>query len=714
MQARSICRSKGFFFSLFILFFSLKGFFLSYKLQAHPFSSPFTLYIKDPKYKDKVISTDQGGVMTSSGFRLQALKLTYIHKTEHHQPIHKVIAEGQLLLKKGKRFYTGKQLEYDLITKTGTLYHGICANNIWFAGGEKITLLPNQNFHISKAFITTSDMVKPNWKIQSRDVNIHQDNLFKAKNVTFRIFDTPLFWLPFFKSHFKPLKDNLIRYELNWNIGLVPVLSMHYHIYSWQFSDLFFRLKLRPSKGIGSALESSYYAPQKRTKFLTKSYIDHDTFVRDSNSNKAAFHYRLQGLFESNNFDKTTTTYLSYDKLSDRNMQSNFKQDNFEVSSIKETILKLRTSNEWMISGLNAKPRINNFQGIKQELPKIFFTPHPFILGNTGIISQNRFKLSFLDYVAAKDLKRETFDFHSFRFQGRSEWYRPLRYQAISLTPSIGFNGIFYNNSRKNRPVSQLFFFSSAYLNLKLFHFYRHFSHFIEPYLDYIGITHPTLSADTPYIFDIEDGYHRLYQFRSGIKNIFYFNSYSLFLQNCLIDLYLYHFLKETPFKKVFPKAYGCFEWNLPTLSFKSKIGWNLEKNLLDFIHMGFAWTINKNIALITQFRHRSRFDWRRNDPENFIMEVTRDISQLLTSPLSDQRNTFFTRLQFKFTPYHIARIESHIGWGRSQEPYYHAIKCDLITLINSCWKLRVTYTYSPSPRNRNWDFKCGLELVKK
>ena len=720
---------RSFFLSLFIASFFLYDFFLSHPLQAQS-SPPFTFHVKDPEYKDQVVSTEHGGILTSCDFYLQALKLSYINKTENHQPIHKVIAEDQILIKKGKHFYTGKRLEYDLITKTGILYQGICASDIWFAGGEIITLLPDQNFHISKAFITTSDQEKPNWKIQSKSVILTQENLLSAKNVTFRIFDTPLFWLPWLKSPFKPLKKSLIRYQVDLDQGIIPKISMRYHIYSWKFSDLFFRLNIRPSKGIGAALESSYYSPKKNTKFLTKSYLDHDTFYRDSEPNRASFHYRLQGLFESKSLDKKTITYLSYDKISDKNMQDNFKQDNFEVSSIKETLFKIRTFNDWMISGLNARPRINNFQSIKQELPKIFWASYPFILGKTGIISQNRFNLSFLDYVYAKDLKQTSFDFRSFRFEGRTEWYRSLKYRGISLTPSLGFNGIFYNNSRKNRPVSQLFFFSSADLNFKLHRSYFHFSHFIEPYLDYRGITRPTLSSDTPYIFDINDGFHRLYQFRLGMKHLFYFYSSPCFLQNCLIDLYLYHFLKETPFKKVIPKAYGRFEWNLPTLSFKSKIGWNIEKNLLDFIHMGFAWTLNKNVAFHTQFRHRSRFSWRRNDPENFIMEVTRDISQLLRSSLSDKRNTFFTRLQFKFAPRYIARIESHIGWGRTHEPFYHQIKCDLITLIDTCWKLRLTFKYSPSPRgkkdhaffnrlrtNSHWNnsqFSWEFSLVKK
>ncbi|MCB1084156.1 MAG: hypothetical protein KDK61_07580, partial [Simkania sp.] len=83
-------------------------------------------------------------------------------------------------------------------------------------------------------------------------------------------------------------------------------------------------------------------------------------------------------------------------------------------------------------------------------------------------------------------------------------------------------------------------------------------------------------------------------------------------------------------------------------------------------------------------------------------------------SPLSDGRNTLLTRLQMKLAPQWIARLESHIGWGRGGEPNYNEAKVELITMISTSWRLRLIFMHSPAPHKKNDRFTFGLSLVKK
>lgn len=674
----------------------------------------FTVNLKDPEYKDGVISTDQGGVITSPELRIQARHIIYINKMEKGKPVHQVIAEGDLMLDNGGRIYVGRRLEYDFITKTGIVYEGVTAVDLWFLGGEKIRLNPDRGFYLYNAFITTSESQNADWKIQSRELEINRKSLLAAKNVTFRFFDTPIFWLPAFKSNLKSIAEAPVRYRVEWDKGLWPKFSMRYRVYSWENLDLFFRLNVRPSRGAGAALESDYRSPSKRTKFQTKSYVDHDAFYRDTNPDQSRFHFRLQGLYQTHSPDEHSQVYLTYDKLSDRNMQSDFKSRDFEVSTIKETILKIRHEEDWMILGVNARPRINSFQGLKQELPASFWTPHPFTWGKTGIISENRFKLSYLDYVSAKDIESSVPDFHSMRLCTHNELYRPFTYKGWSFTPLIGLKGIFYNKTRRGGSAFQGVLNYEAFLDLTLRKHYPTYQHVLKPYIHYKGLTHPTLSPDTPYIFSLYDGYNRLYQLRSGVRNLFYSKKYPLFEPNFIADVYLYAFFADRTFKKTIPKIHGNLTWNFPSVAITSRIGWNMEEAVFDFTNVGLAWTINENFAFKTEFRHRSRFEWRHNDPENYIMEVTRGIPELLRSPLSDGRNTLLTRLQLKIAPQWTARVESHIGWGRGGEPNYNEVKVELITLISTSWKLRLNFIHSPAPHKKNDRFTFAFSLVKK
>lgn len=674
----------------------------------------FIVNLKDPVYKDGVISTDQGGVISSPDLRIQAKHIVYINKVEKEGPVHQVIAEGDLMLDSGGRTYVGRRLEYDFVTKTGIVYEGATAVDLWFLGGEKIRLNPDRSFYLYNAFVTTSESKNSSWKIQSRELEINKKNLLAAKNVTFRFQGIPIFWLPSFTSNLKSLTEAPVRYKVEWDKGLFPKLSMRYRIYSWENLDLYCRLNIRSSKGVGGAIESNYLSSNKRTKFQTKSYMDHDTFYRDTNPDEARFHYRLQGLYQSHSEDNRSQLYLTYDKLSDRNMQSDFKTDDFEVSTVKQTILKIRNQQDWMILGINARPRINSFQGFKQELPESFWTPHPFTLGNSGVISKNCLKASYLDYVSAEDIESSVPDFHSARLETHNELYRPFSYKGLSFTPLVGFTGIFYNRSREDHALYQAVLNYEVFLDLTLKKQTDTLRHVMQPYIHYKGLTFPTASPDSPYIFDIQDGFNRLYQLRSGVRNLFYLKKYPLFEPNFIADIYLYSFFADKTFQRTIPKVHGLFTWNFPSASLTSHIGWNAEEQVFDFTNVGLAWTINENFAFTTEFRHRSRFDWRRDNPDNYIMEITRGIPELLRSPLSDGRNTLLTRLQVKIAPQWTARIESHIGWGRGDDPNYNEIRVELNTLISTSWKLRLVFSHSPAPHKKNDRFSFGFSLVKK
>lgn len=676
---------------------------------------PLTVNLKNPEYKNGTISTHFGGVVSSPHLRVQAKHIIYTNKVEKGEMVHQLFAEGDLMLEHSGNTYVGRRLEYDFISKTGIVYEGATSIGLWFLGGEKICLNRDRSFYLYNAFITTSESQTSDWKIQARDMKIDRENVLSTKNVTFRFYDTPIFWLPSFKSHLKPLSESPVRYRVEWDKGLFPKFSMRYCIHSWEFLDLFFRLNIRPSRGGGGAFESNYLSPNKQTKCQTRSYVDYDAFYRDTNPDRSRFHFRLQGLYTALSKDRHSQMYLSYDKLSDRNMQSDFKYPDFEVSTIKETILKIRNEQDWMILGINARPRINSFQGFKQELPASFWTPHPFILGNTGIISENRLKVSYLDYVLAKDLKSAVPDFHSARLETHVELYRPFIYKGLNVTPLIGLTGIFYNKSQNGgESIGQIALKDELFLNLTLRRHYLSFCHIIEPYIHYKGLTQPTVSPDTPYIFGIDDGLNRLCQLQSGIRHLFYLKKYPLFEPNFIVDFYLYAFFLDDTFKKTIPKICGTVTWNFPSISLTSRIGWNVEKQLLDFANVALAWTVNQNIAFKTELRHRSRFHWRHCNPENYIMEITRSIPHLLDSPLSDRRETLLNRFEIKMAPRWRVRLESHIGWGRLDEPHYHEIKLELITLISTGWKLRLNFIHSPAPHKKNDRFTFSFFISKK
>ncbi len=654
-------------------------------------ASEFVVDLKDPEYMDGMISTTQGGVITAPKLRIQARKIKYANTIIDKKNVHRVDAEGDLMVEWNDKVFVGEKLEYDFITRTGVIYQGKTAVGLWYIGGEKIILEEDQTYHISHAFVTTSENVDREWEIHARKFKYLPKNLLQAEDVSFRFANIPIFYLPYLKSELKQVTDTPVRYSLIWRAGQDPKLSMRYRVYSSEIFDLFTRIDLRTKRGFGGAVETDFHHPNQRSRFLTKNYLAHDTFYNDTDTNQKRTRYRLQGKYQDHAKNNKTSVKLIYDKISDKNMPGNFTSDNFELNTAKRTEFTLRHREENSKLGLYVRPRINSFQGFKQELPTFSFSLRPFQVGQTGIYAENRMRVSYLDYSYADGMQRFISDFHAARLETHHDIYRPIHLGFMDITPSGGFIGIFYNNNPENSPKGQAVFSYGLDVRTPLYKPYKGFSHYFEPYTSFKGLSSPTASISDHFIFDLSDGLNRINQLKVGVQQRFYFKDSPLFCPNIYLDLYAYSFFGTATLNKAIPKLGLNFNWDLSTLSFTSLFGWNFENQVLDVADLHLKWTISADAALSFQYRHRSRFYWRKDDRDNFILDVSRKIPELLDSPLSDERNTFLTRLQFKLAPDWVLRLESHQGWGRAKEPSYHEGRLNLLTMISSGWRMELS-----------------------
>ncbi|HEU64537.1 MAG TPA: hypothetical protein ENH96_04010, partial [Chlamydiae bacterium] len=80
--------------------------------------------LRNPSYKDGILTTHEGGVIKGEDIRIQARTIQYIKKYENGNFIHKIEAEKDLLIQYKGRVYVGEELEYDFTTKKGVVYEG--------------------------------------------------------------------------------------------------------------------------------------------------------------------------------------------------------------------------------------------------------------------------------------------------------------------------------------------------------------------------------------------------------------------------------------------------------------------------------------------------------------------------------------------------------------------------------------------------------------
>jgi len=671
------------------------------------FADDFIINLRDPEYRDGVITTSEGGVITSPELRIQAKQITYINKSNCHT----VEAEGDLMIDNGKRVFVGKRLEYNFIDKTGIVYDGRTKIDIWFIGGETIELGPDRTFYIHKAFVTTSESVDRDFELAARKITITPDSMLQADKVTFRVGNTPIFYLPSYKSRLKKVEDPPVRYSVKWQKGMNPKFSMRYRVYSWEHADLFWRLDYRLKEGPGTALEAQYTSDDGRHNFKTQNYLAHDVFIRDDHPKELRTRFRVQGLYDALSKNKKTTFKMRWDKFSDKNMPENFKTEDFELNTAKRTELIFRHYEDRFITGINGRPRVNSFQGFKQELPTAQVNLHPVPVGTTGIIAENSFKVAYLDYVSADSIKPLLPGFSSARIQTTNKVYRPIIRDGLSITPQVGLTAIGYNDSPRNNDVAQAVFNYELDAKLRLGRSFSTFRHFFTSYGHFFGLSSPTTKVDNYYVFGIYDGYNRINTVRLGLRNDFYIKETPLFSPNFSADLFAFAFLGGNRFSKTIPKAYLDLVWNFPSVSYTANLGWNIEKQSLDKANFIALWTFNQDAAIYGEFRHRGKYNWRKNQYYNYILDVTRSIDSLINTSLSDNRNTVLTRLELKLAPQWTAQLEGHFGWGRTKVKYssYTSFRLHLITMIATSWRVKLSIGRTP----RGVEFSYLFDLIR-
>lgn len=672
-----------------------------------PYAKELTIDLKDPTYKHGVLYTFKGGVIKNKDIRIQARSIQYFHRKENGIWVHRIEAEGDLMVQYKGRVYVGSELTFDFNTKTGVVYDGRTFIPPFYIGGDRILLEKEGAYKVENAYLTACENKKSSWEIRAKKVKVVRKEMLKAKQVRFRLFKFPTFWLPSFKLNLKKFPKPIVRYNLTWDKGAGPRFAMRYQVYSWKDFAFFLRGEYRLRKGFGGALETEYLPEHGRTKFITKNYLASDVLPTDPIKRRR---YRVQGELRSRSKSSNSSIDLTWDKYSDVLMPGDFKSTDFEINTAKKTQLYAYHKQDDFIAYLRARPKVNSFNSVKQELPVIFGHMKPILLSKTNFLTDNWTKAGFLKQDFSDDLSIHLAGFQAVRLQSDHNLYYALHKGPFSFTPNVGVVAIYYSDSPDEQGIA---FGMIRYGGLASFEMFRKFSrhkHIIRPYFNFYGLSKPTTNVDDHFIFSIQDGYNRLNQLTVGIKNLLYSFVRKKGIPTVGIDLYAHAFLGPTTFSYLIPKLYLDFEWNLPSLSIYSYSAWNLQHNRLDYSNLRFKWTISEDAALSTEVRYRSKFDWRKADHTNFILDVTRSQSELLSSPISDRRLTLLTRAFFRLTPFWTLHLQSHHGWSRIDEGPYNEWKIDLFRLLSAFWKARITYQHT----QRDDRVTFGFELLKK
>jgi hypothetical protein len=661
-------------------------------LEQH-LTDDITVDLRNPLYSEGVLSTDQGGVITTSQIRIQALHLRYTRQSTQEEVRWTLEAEGELMVDFGEYVFVGDKLFYDFQKKEGVIYNGRTIVEPWHFGGERLELRSDGSYLIYNGYVTTSENAQPDWGLYSSAIEIKPDNNLQAQHVHVKLFNYELLCIPSLRANLNSIFDNPISYRFRWSGKQGPRFGFTYEIFSWRNWKTFIRFDYRLTRGPGGGIETRYRSMDHRTEFRSINYLAKDSSILHPHE-KAR--YRFEGIFKKRMHDDKTEILFSYDRISDRNMPSTYYDREFDFDTAEKTQFLIRRREERWITQFYTRVRVNSFQTVKQELPTLDINFKPYAFPRVGLIAEQWASASYLNFKYSNYLPCVK-DYSSTRLEYRPTLYRPFRFgRFFTATPTMGAVTILYGDSPQRDAQWVALGTGGLDIQTQLYRQYRSFKHLIEPYAGYHYYSSPTSSSHRHYIFDIEDGWNRLNTLSFGVRNIFFVKDALLDTTRLFtFDLYTYAFFHTDKINQTIPKIYGRFTLPVtPTVKQSLETVWNLEHQELDQFNWRTEWTLSADFALAVEYRHRGPYYWRKVDQENFFLDVFRCERQLRHSPLSDRRDTLLIHFFYRFHPNWACEFTSRQGWNRLREPSYFEYEIDLLTTIQTAWHLRFSFQH--------------------
>ncbi len=653
----------------------------------------------DPIYADGVLSTERGGVLVTQGIRVQARKIVYVKRLDSDPPEFSLFCEGDLLIDYQNKTLVGRCFYYDLLTQSGLLIDGRGAAPPWYLGGKEIFFNPDGELTINQGYISTSESPDKDVMVLSTKIYVNKDRILTANNITFRLQGVPLAWFPKVKFNLMSIGDSPLAVQVGYGGFLKTNLSLRYRFLTLGELYGYLRLDGYLARGPGVGIETEYAPCDSSTELYTRSYYAHDISIDDP---KRKDRYRLEGSYLGC-WKGDIQVKGFYDFVSDGDMAAEYQRKDFDLNPAERTEIEFRKNSCNWIASLFTRVRVNRFQSINQELPTFYYTWRPFEIGSTGVIFENWVKASYFDYRFSDEIieamkskdpdEKKVRNFHSAHIAISPSFYRPFWYRGLTITPYAGFRGIMYSNSQDGQAVGQAVGDVGVRAETSLSKCFPYFKHVMEPYIDFRYLTRPRIPLDHAYIFTIYDAYNIFGVTRFGVRNSIYTKWGGCINRPIYLDVWTNAFSDGRHIPQVIPKGYANIEWfPLSYLFVSMDSAWNFKHRELDFYNSRIDWTFTQNAALSFEYRHRSKYDWRKADFYNFLIDVTRSEKRLLNSPLSDKRDTFLARLFYRWNPDIWGKFILRHGWNRDDMPTYVEYEIEVTRVIFDHWHLIFTY----------------------
>lgn len=676
---------------------------------AYEYQNSFSLEYLDQlnKLNGNLDITDTS-VQINPYTRVQANKFSLI--TDDNSSGIQLQARGNIIVFYKNYTFLCKTLNYNQLTKTCCLEDAKFALFPWFIGGKSIFITP-EKITVCHGYISTSEGSHKDIILSSKKITLSSDLILKVSIPTFKIKTVPLLFFPSFSMNI----ENISHPPFSFHFGLGGYMGAYAGIkYSPINSKIFSLSTILDgffTHGIGFGVNLNYNPTPKKLdcyknpkNFIKlKNYYVHKLPI---NTKLAKDRYRYQGKSTFTSEEKKTKIQSSYDIVDSWETVGDLFLNKFNLPNVNPTKISISKNNNYYCSKLETKIKVNDFLSVNEQLPFLQIKQPPILLKKAFFI-QNKATLGFLKYSFSSDIPKST-PFESLRASWISSLFKPISFHKLgTLTPSLTGKAIFYSRSPKSS--SQELFVGSLDLkyNLVLKKEMNNCKNLLEPFVHYNLVSKPTILNKDHFIFTINDGFYSINMLSLGCRNYLLSHSYL----TSKINFWTNFIFNNKNAKQLYPKLYlDCLFQFTSHLKCKIESAWIIKKSTWDHFNISCQWSKNENIAISTDFFHRSKYSWKKSDHNNFTVDCAYSEKELLSSQLSERRNTLLAKMFVQPHPLLYYKFSLRYGWLNKLFNDYLEYQMILGFKVFDHWNLNTIY----ERRECDKRFYCSLNLDVK
>ena len=426
-------------------------------------------------------------------------------------------AEGNVRLNRGKQEWISPSIYYNFETHSLKMEEARATISAAYLVTQDIRSEGTNVYHLGKTTISTCDYDDPHYRFEAKRAEIYPGNRVVLHNVTFRLGNVPVFWLPVMSvpmnGDFDPFSIDIgSSTEEGIFIKTRTRLKLDDHmIWSVLLNEL-----TRHGPGVG--LDLSY--KDKTNMFgLVQSYYTYDRdpyqFYNAGTTNGIPDNRYRAGWahkqFLANNLDLT----VDVNKLSDQYVIDDFFHREFVHNSEPQSVVDATKRGDQYTLSLLVRPQFNRFYADVERLPEAKWSVNRLRIFKTPIYYEGSTSAGYYNNFEG-DTGDPAYQGSSSRLDTFHQLVSPQKIGWLNVVPRAGFRYTYYGDAPNyaaesnevyrfvgNLGVETSFKLTRSWNGIenKQFHI-DGLRHIMEPFANYQWVPEPNVASKDLYQFD--------------------------------------------------------------------------------------------------------------------------------------------------------------------------------------------------------------------